>query len=52
MNDAGANVNLRDKNGAPLDATTHEQFSQSKTRLAVAELLRASGGESNQPAQE
>lgn len=50
--DAGANVNARDKNGTPLDATTHEQFSESKTRLAVAELLRASGGESNQPAQE
>jgi len=47
--DAGANVNVRDKNGyTPLDATTYEQFSESKTRLAIAELLRASGGESNQ----
>jgi len=50
--DAGANVNIRDKNGTPLDATTHEHFSDSKTRLAVAELLRASGGESKQPVQE
>jgi len=43
--DAGANVNAIDKNGyTPLDATTLEQFSKSKTRLAVAELLRAKGG--------
>jgi len=43
--DVGANVNAKDKNGyTPLDATTLEQFSKSKTRLAVAELLRASGG--------
>ena len=43
--DAGANVNAIDKNGyTPLDATTLEQFSKGKTRLAVAELLRASGG--------
>jgi len=50
--DAGANVNVRDKNGTPLDATTHEQFSESKSRHAIAELLRASGGESNQSLQE
>ena len=47
--DAGANVNAQDKNGTPLDATTYEQFSESKTRLAIAELLRASGGGSKQP---
>jgi hypothetical protein len=47
--DAGANVNTIDKNGyTPLDATALEKFSKSKTRLAVAEFLRASGGESNQ----
>jgi len=47
--DAGANVNTLDKNGyTPLDATALEQFSESKTRLAVAELLRESGGESKQ----
>jgi len=47
--DAGANVNAIDKNGyTPLDATTLEQFSESKTRLAVAELLRASGGKPKQ----
>ena len=47
--DAGANVNVRDENGyTPLDATALEQFSKSMTRLAVAELLRASGGESKQ----
>jgi len=51
--DAGANVNAIDKNGnTPLDATTYEQFSESKTRLAIAELLRAAGGESNQSVQE
>ena len=51
--DAGANVNAMDKNGyTPLDATTLEQFSKSKTRLAVAELLRQSGGERNQSEQE
>ena len=51
--DAGANVNLRDKNGyTPLDATTYEQFSESKSRLAIAELLRKSGGELKQSVQE
>ena len=51
--DAGANVNSRDKNGyTPLDATTYEQFSDSKTRLMVAELLRESGGERSQSEQE
>ena len=45
--DAGANVNVRDENGyTPLDATALEQFSKSKTRLAVAELLRQRGGKS------
>lgn len=45
--DAGANVNARDKNGyTPLDATTYEQFSESKYRLEIAELLRDKGGES------
>ena len=51
--DAGANVNDMDKNGnTPLDATTYEQFSESKTRLAIAELLRESGGEPKQSVQE
>jgi len=50
---AGANVNAMDENGyTPLDATTLEQFSESKSRLAIAELLRASGGESKQPVKE
>jgi len=50
--DAGANVNAMDENGyTPLDATTLEQFSESKTRLAIAELLRESGGEPNQSGQ-
>ena len=50
--DAGANVNDMDKNGyTPLDATTYEQFSESKTRLAIAELLRESGGELKQSVQ-
>jgi len=45
--DAGANVNVRDKNGyTPLDATNVEQLSESKTRLAVAELLRQRGAKS------
>ena len=45
--DAGANVNVRDKNGyTPLDATALEQFSDSRTRLAVAELLRQKGAKS------
>ena len=44
--DAGANTNAQDKNGTPLDATTYEQFSEGKTRLAIAELLRQSGGKS------
>ncbi len=43
--DAGANVNDMDKNGnTPLDATTYEQFSESKSRLEIAELLRQKGG--------
>jgi len=42
--DAGANVNITDKNGTPLDATTYEQFSDGRTRLAIAELLRQRGG--------
>ena len=51
--DVGANVNVVDKNGyTPLDATTLEQFSESKTRLAIAELLRKSGGESKHSIQE
>ena len=51
--DAGANVNAGDKNGyTPLDATALDQFSQSKSRLAIAELLRKSGGESKRPVQE
>ena len=51
--DTGANVNAIDKNGyTPLDATTYEQFSESKTRLAIAELLRESGGELKQSVQE
>jgi len=51
--DAGANVNATDKNGyTPLDATALEQFSESKTRLAIAELLRKSGGESKHSIQE
>ena len=42
---AGANVNAKDKNGyTPLDATTHEQFSGSRPRLEVVELLREKGG--------
>jgi len=45
--DAGANVNASDKNGnKPLDATTYEQFSESKYRFEIAELLRDKGGES------
>ena len=45
--DAGANVNVRDKNGyTPLDATALEEFLESKTRLAIAELLRQRGGKS------
>ena len=44
---AEANVNARDKNGyTPLDATTYEQFSESKYRHEIAELLRDKGGES------
>jgi ankyrin repeat protein len=51
--DAGANVNATDENGyTPLDATTLEQFSESKSRLAIAELLRKSGGALKQSAQE
>ena len=47
--DAGANVNDMDKNGyTPLDATNLEQFSESKSRLVIAELLRESGGELKQ----
>ncbi len=43
--DAGANVNAQDKNEyTPLDATNVEQLSESKTRLAIAELLRQRGG--------
>ena len=42
--DAGANVNASDKNGyTPLDATALDQFSESKTRLLIAELLRQRG---------
>ena len=38
-------VNAKDKNGyTPLDATTHEQFSGSRPRLEVVELLREKGG--------
>ncbi len=38
-------VNVKDKNGyTPLDATTHEQFSGSRPRLEVVELLREKGG--------
>ncbi|HCO93844.1 MAG TPA: hypothetical protein DIU00_07835 [Phycisphaerales bacterium] len=50
--DAGANVNVSDKNGTPLDATTYEKFSDGKSRRAIAELLRASGGELKQSVQE
>jgi hypothetical protein len=51
--DAGANVNDMDKNGnTPLDATTYEQFSESKSRLEIAELLRQKGGELKQSRQE
>jgi hypothetical protein len=51
--EAGANVNLRDKNGyTPLDATTYEQFSESKSRLAIADLLQKSGGVRKQTGQE
>jgi len=51
--DAGANVNARDKNGyTPLDATALDQFSEKKARLAIAELLQKSGGESKRPVQE
>jgi len=51
--DAGANVNAIDKNGyTPLDATTLEQFSQSRSRLAIAELLRKSGGVPKKSVQE
>jgi ferric-dicitrate binding protein FerR (iron transport regulator) len=50
--DAGANVNNMDKNGnTPLDATTYEQFSESKSRLEIAELLRRKGGEQKQSRQ-
>ncbi|MCP4455306.1 MAG: hypothetical protein GY809_27925, partial [Planctomycetes bacterium] len=45
--DAGANLNARDKNDyTPLDATALEEFSESKTRLAIAELLRQRGAKS------
>jgi len=45
--DAGANVNTTDKNGyTPLDATAMEEFSESQTRLAIAELLRQRGAKS------
>jgi len=51
--EAGANVNLRDKNGyTPLDATTYEQFSESKSKLAIADLLQKSGGVRKQRGQE
>jgi len=51
--DAGANVNARDKNGyTPLDATALDQFSERASRLAIAELLRKSGGESRRRVQE
>jgi len=51
--DAGANVNAVDKNGyTPLDATALDQFSERKSRLAIAELLLKSGGESKRPVQE
>ena len=44
---AGANINAADKNGyTPLDATTGEQFSDGKSRRAIAELLRQRGGKS------
>ena len=47
--DAGANVNATDKNGyTPLDATALDQFSERKSRLVIAELLRESGGELKQ----
>jgi hypothetical protein len=47
--DAGANVNASDKNGyTPLDATALDQFSERKSRLVIAELLRESGGELKQ----
>jgi hypothetical protein len=51
--DAGADVNVKDNHGhTPLDATHYEGLSESKARLEIAELLRESGGESNQSLQE
>ena len=43
--DARADVNVKDNNGyTPLDWTAYERLSESKTRLEIAELLRAKGG--------
>lgn len=51
--DTGADVNARDKNGyTPLDATALDQYSEKKSRLAIAELLQESGSVRKQSVQE
>ncbi|MBC8372540.1 MAG: FecR domain-containing protein [Planctomycetes bacterium] len=45
--DSGADVNVRDNNAfTPLDATNYDPKSRRKTKLKIAELLRARGGRS------